>query len=298
MFLFLSLILFPEGMFYTGITRAKTAAGLFLPGFQPKCIRANKKGQEEIERILQNSMVEFQHPRLDFFHNFPANDWKYVSLQNIRSMPLHKDDVLADPIIMASSIICLTETSLTSDIWPSANSFKSHNIFQKNRSEAYTTTELQQRKSGGVGLLCDKQFCTSQKQPNITSDLEIVSCKTDFAITSGRKTFISLIYRDHKMKKQEFLRKMELVFKAHENNVGLILGDFNFNMIEDDSLQRVAASHCFKPIVSHPTTIHEHLLDQIFINSSISEEAIRVHVLPSYFSDHHLVVLCIKKDIT
>jgi hypothetical protein len=296
LFLNISFLYFSEGLFYTAVTRSRTAGGLFLPGFQPKCLRANKDGQTEIERIRQHSMVEFDHPRLHFFHNFPTSDWNYVSLQNIRSMHLHKDDVLADPIIMVSSVICLTETSLTTNIWPAANNFEAYDIFQKNRNDAYDRIELQQRLSGGVGLLSEKEFCTTQRPTDITSDLEIISCRTNFAVISGKKTYVSLIYKDHRMRKQEFLRKMEHVFKAHRNNVGLVLGDFNINMLEDDSLYEVASSEGFRPLVTSGTTIHEHLLDQMFINSNISEKEIQVQVLPSYFSDHHLVVLCIKKQ--
>jgi hypothetical protein len=190
-------------MFYTAATRCKTAEGLFLPGFHPRCMVANKKGQKEIERIRQHSMVEFEHPRLNFFKHYPASDWNLVSLQNIRSISLHKDDVLADPIIMSSRVICLTETSVTSDNFPGASKFISYDIFHKNRRNAYTTTELQQRKSGGVALLSEKHSNT-QRLSDITSDLEIVSCKTDFAITCGRQTLISLIYKDHKMKNDDF----------------------------------------------------------------------------------------------
>jgi hypothetical protein len=241
-------------------------------------------------------MVDFDHPRLHFFHDFPISDWNYVSLQNIRSIHLHKDDVLSDPIIMASSVICLTETSLTTNVWPAADNFEAFDIFQKNRNDAYDRIELQQRLSGGVGLLSLKELSSTQRPTDITTDLEIISCKTNFSILSGKRTYVSLIYKDHKMRKQEFLRKMEQVFKAHRNTVGLVLGDFNINMLEDDSLYKVASSEGFKPLVTSGTTIHEHLLDQMFINSDIDEESIQVQVFPSYFSDHHLVVLCIKKQ--
>ena len=280
-------------MFYTGLSRGRTAEGIFLPGFQPKCLIANKRGQAEMERISRESLIQYEHPRLDFFDHFPKRDWKYVSLQNIRSIQSHKDDVLADPIIMGSSIICFTETSLRSDIWPDRKNFQAFNIFQKNRSDAYDTVELQQRKSGGVGLLSDKQFYTSQRKKDITTNLEILSCKTNFPFTE-KETYISVIYRDHKLPKHEFLKKMEEVFQAHENNAGLILGDFNFNMMEDDSLYRIAASYGFKPVVSSSTTHQDHLLDQVFISVNMSEETYEVLVLPSYFSDHHLIVLCIR----
>jgi hypothetical protein len=72
--------------------------------------------------------MDFHHERLEFFNDFPQDQWEYVSLQNIQSINAHKDDVLADPIMLSSSIICLTETSLKNDIWFSSKSFDSFEL--------------------------------------------------------------------------------------------------------------------------------------------------------------------------
>ena len=68
------------GMFYTALSYSTSAAGLFLPGFDPRCMKANLKGQVEMDRIRQETFTDFHHDRLDFFNKFPQNEWEYVLL--------------------------------------------------------------------------------------------------------------------------------------------------------------------------------------------------------------------------
>ena len=70
---------------------------------------------------------------------------------------------------------------------------------------------------------------------------------------------------------------------------GVIIGDFNVNMLTNNDCQELASKYGFRPIVSSSTTIKGSLLDQAFINFNLSDENLKVEVLLSYFSDHHLI---------
>ena len=78
-------------------------------------------------------------------------------------------------------------------------------------------------------------------------------------------------------------------------NSGIVIGDFNINMLKDNDCQELAKTYGFQPVVHTSTTIKNSLLDQAFVNFELNDETLKVEVLPSYFSDHHLICLCIRK---
>ena len=280
------------GMFYTALTRARTSKGVFLPGFDPKCIKCNIKGKLEIERIRLQSLVKYKHPRLTFFKKYPLSDWTYISLQNITSLNSHADDILSDPIMRMSDIICLTETSLTSLTRKCLQKFFEYSIFDKMRENV---SQNEKGKSGGVAIFVRK---SSGNINNILSipmqdmdDMEIIKCTLEF----NHKVFaLSLLYKDHQMPISVFKEKLKTVFDDELGKVSMIMGDFNRDMLKFNDLQTISKSYNYVPLVSTPTTIHQSLLDQIFIRPKNGLE-FKLEVLPSYFSIHHLVVLCIKK---
>ena len=194
---------------------------------------------------------------------------------------------------MASSIICLSETSLNDPEWHGWDAFRSFNVYQKCRGEAYESEELNQRKSGGVAILINKKELSKRASIKEMDNMEMVSVKTKFPICEGRNTTLSLLYRDHKMSNQQFNSKLSSLFKSHEKEASLLLGDFNVNMLQNESILETAENYGFHSIVDSGTTINNHLLDQVFLN--VSAEKLKVVVLPAYFSDHHLVIICIPK---
>ena len=88
---------------------------------------------------------------------------------------------------------------------------------------------------------------------------------------------------------------MEKVFKTQSKTPSIILGDFNLydekeTDFENSRINKIAHENGFVPMVNEGTTINGHLLDQIFISKGVNE--LKIEVLPSYYSDHHLIVLC------
>ena len=280
-----------QGMMYTALTRCRKADGLFLQGFNPRCLIANEDGLKEIERIRKYSLINDKIDRLEFFNDYPSDKWIYICLQNVRSMPLHIEDVLSDPIMQSSTALCLTEISLKDENWSGWNRFQKFNVYQKIRKEVRKNSEEDPRKSGGVAILLNKSEPSEVADGLHNPNIEMISTVTNWA---KEISHVSCIYKDHDMPKNVFLTEMEKVFESHSLYPSIIAGDFNLYDDENEhneSLNSCALRYGFVPTVHHGTTIHDHLLDQIFINGTYSKTII----LPSYFSDHNLVVLCLPK---
>jgi len=251
-----------------------------------------QKGKAEIERIREESMITEVHPRLQFFSHYPVENWSFICLQNIRSLPLHYKDILNDPIMMASDVICMTETSLKPDQWDGWSNFDDFHVFQKSRGDKLIGDVKDDRKSGGVAILLTKRLTSTCDDSVTDQEIEMVSIKNE---DEDGQNMLTLIYRDHSMPKTEFLRKIKYVFRKHSHGNSIIMGDFNFNMKEDDSLKSIANEEGFFPIVDCGTTIHDSQLDQIFINFQTPVNW-KIVSLQSYYSDHNLIVLCINKN--
>ena len=284
-----------QGMMYTALTRCRRADGLFLQDFNPNCLKANMDGLKEINRIRKHSMITNKNARLDFFKNYPPEKWMYICNQNVRSMSMHLEDVLFDPIMQASTILCLTETSLTDKNWSGWKNFSDFTVYERIRKQPNKAGVQDQRKSGGVAILVKKSIDSGTVDGVDDKDLEMISTVTEWA---GELCHVSCIYKDHEMSKNVFIAKVNKVFETLENFPSIIAGDFNLhddNNKSNDLLNSCAQEYGFVPMVDEGTTIHDHLLDQFFINCDNYKNESKSVILPSYFSDHSLVVLCIKK---
>ena len=67
-------------------------------------------------------------------------------------------------------------------------------------------------------------------------------------------------------------------------------------MMKDKECLQLADQYGFRALITEPTTIKGSLLDQVFINLETEESELKVEVLPSYFSDHHLITVCLLKN--
>ena len=207
----------------------------------------------------------------------------------MRSLPLHAQDIINDPIMMASSVICLTETSLNTE-WQGWSDFKDFTVYQKTRRETASDSNQEARKSGGVALLHKKSYHSFCNESVADKYLEMVSMR----FRGKESAHVTLLYKDQKMSKKDFLSRMDQLFSLHGDREAIIMGDFNIDMKQDNSLETVARANGFLPIVDVATTIYDSLLDQVFINFPMPRNW-EVISLQSYFSDHNLVVLCLKK---
>ena len=149
--------------------------------------------------------------------------------------------------------------------------------------------------AGGVAVLVKKDL-GSQNAYSLDTDLEMLSINVKWANEPG---CITCVYKDHSMPKPLFINKMKKVFESSLAKPSIIAGDFN---LHDDTnkynglLNSYALENNFIHLVNESTTINGHILDQIFVNDENYLNSYKIINLPSYFSDHNLIVLCIKKE--
>ena len=282
-------------MLYTALTRCRTAQGLYLDGFKPDAFKSNLDGAMEIERLRKYSLIDQANKRLDFLKNYPPEKWNYICLQNVRSLNMHKNDILEDPIIKAAAMVCLTETSLTDNNWDGWKEFKNFSHYHRSRQETEVNQENETRKSGGVAILISNKYKSNRNEDREEKNLEMVSTVTE---AWGDQIVASGIYKDHKMPRKTFLSKMKNVFENHKSSLSIILGDFNLhdeNGKDMEQLHSIAINCGFNPVIKEGTTINGNLLDQVFINNTIGKQCLETAVIPSYFSDHSPVVVCMEK---
>ena len=98
------------------------------------------------------------------------------------------------------------------------------------------------------------------------------------------------------MPKKEFLQSLDKLFKKRKDMPSMILGDFNIDTLKDDDLVSLVKKHKFVPLVENGTTINGNPLDQIYVCNFPILDKCEVVTVPSYFSDHDLVVLCLPKE--
>ena len=284
------------GMLYTALTRCRKAEGLYLQDFNPHCLKANLDGLKEIERIRKYSMIEEKIERLEFFYDYPPENWSFVALQNVRSLHMHIDDVLSDPIMKSSTILCLTETSLDDKNWPGWEKFHDYDLYQTLRNETNKNKSENLKKSGGVAILVKKSLPSGHAWGLENKFLEMTSAVTEL---TGDHNIVTCIYKDHEIPPKEFIDEMDKIFEQHSNHCpSIIAGDFNLyddKDIHNGLLNSCALKHGYTPTVNEGTTVNNHLLDQIFISEAYQQYGMKTVILPSYFSDHSLVVLCLPK---
>ena len=215
---------------------------------------------------------------------------------------MHKDDVLSDPIIQAAAMVCLTETSISDSNWVGWKQFTNFTSYHVSRKDC-TTEREDLRKSGGVAVLINNNYQSGRIEEVEDKNLEMVCTITK---VGSVQIMASGIYKDHNMSKKDFLSKIENVFddhrtffEEHSTSLSIIMGDFNLYDENGKSLKNLntlAIQNGFIPLINKGTTINGHLLDQIFItDTGKNRNHQKTVILPSYFSDHNLVVLCLEK---
>ena len=152
-------------------------------------------------------------------------------MQNVQSLPLHINDVLCDPIKMASNIICLTETSLKSKDWAGWSQFNDFSIYQVCRNEKQKTHKKKKKKkkthnenqkgSGGVALLIRNSFLSRADESMSYDSFEMVTAVLNTHADDSDNFVVSALYKDHAIKKSDFLDGMKAVFEILRRPYGL-----------------------------------------------------------------------------
>ena len=99
---------FNYGQMYVALSRVTSLQGLYLMGqYKVSSIKADPKAKLEYNRLREQCVINMSegYPMIESSLN--------ISLLNTRSLSKHAIDIAYDTNLMASDIICLTETQLS-----------------------------------------------------------------------------------------------------------------------------------------------------------------------------------------
>ena len=261
---------FNYGQIYVALSRARSLQGLHVIGqIENKHVRANPKVNTEYERMRQMHNTD-----MDWTASKADNNHVTISLLNIRSLRKHSIDIKHDVRITMSDIIALTETQLLPH--HSDNSIRDilqpYELYRQDHpTDKYLSLAVCTKPTIAVS--------NTQYFPVINGwKLETIQTHTDKSIV------FLLIYRKNNCNTTQYLENLRQIIQ--NNNIQIILGDFNINYYTDTSLKSLMNSLGYIQIINKPTFVSSgSLLDHVYVQQSINSKVIST-VTSVYYSDH------------
>ena len=257
---------FNYGKMYVVLSRLRSLSGLTLTGtFTATAIKADPRAIQEYER------QRLESPLLSQTFPFVSCNSLTINLLNVRSLHKHSTDIACDQRLLQSDLLCFTETQVL--IEQSTDSIKDclrdfvilHNASpDRFQSIAFCYKHgidiVSQVKSTGIS------YITLQKPSFVQYTLKMILC-----------------YRKNNPM-ASFLDTMEQI--NSQNEVHIILGDFNINIIEGNQRISTVLSN-YTQIGRKPTHISVSSIDHVHIQNGFLESVSATsQVLGVHFSDH------------
>ena len=263
---------FQPGMAYVMLSRTQTLDDIHIleskSKFSSDCIKVNEDALEENTRIHETFEALKKEKELLF------TDYFSVSYLNVRRLLPHLVDVKTDPTLKKSDIMVLGETWL-----------KPHATAQ---IEGFNAIELKYEEAGkGLSAYVKTESSPLQYQEFKNEKFSAILVKT--SILDILFVYLSNGY-DWKM-----LKKVLENFIQSEKDLAVI-GDTNTNFLsDDDNFTKFMKNKKFIQKIEQPTHESGGLLDQIYINESLSKKDPKCFQKAVYFSDHDAIYLHVPK---
>jgi len=264
---------FMPGQAYVALSRLKNLNGLYLLGFDASAIRVNPAVRTEVNRLRRHATHSTQIPR-----TIPSAETSMsVRFLNIRSYKEHQEDLANDKTIDEVDVYCFVETFLkdTDQVSP---------ILRDS-----TTFRMDRPTSAGHGggvMITARTDILPQELALPANGLELAAVSVTKCST---KIDIVTIYRRPHLNIATFTSRLQTLKNSlSTDNVNIILGDFNINILDSSNHGILTImEHCgFTQQVKVPTTDYGTLLDHVYINKTGLAE---IHVIDTYFSDHDTI---------
>ena len=209
--------------------------------------------------------------------------WKLIIILYFRSLNAHLADVLADPTLLESDVLCLQETwCRRSDAIPVI--------------PGYTCYLAGEGKGKGVATFVKSHLVERKKL------LRVEKIGNEEFIHGLKLYFLDMhiinVYQPPNPSSQGHLNESVQILRRsidpHQQT--MICGDFNFNHLKEPGHKIGAAlkSLGFRQIVMQPTTIYGSCLDHVYLRSNFLH---KYKLYYPYYSDHECVCVMLKKPI-
>ena len=215
-----------EHMHYVALSRLRSISGLHILNLNENKISVSKKVQQEMDRLREEALLVSHIP---FLYRDTSEAFK-ILFHNVRSLHLHHADVASDYNVKAADVNIFVETALCSNDNDEIYSIPNFQLFRndfnlRNRTPYETAMHIEDN----VGILAEPTRCNH-------NDVEMTLLKVNYPLAN---LHIVGIYRSKsKVTTARFLSALKHLL---ENKIGdvnvplIILGDFNFNLLENAS---------------------------------------------------------------
>ena len=262
---------FNPGQIYVALSHVTSLDGLYLTGsYNRKALKVDQWATEQYDYMRKN--CQFQRVEDDCSI---ADNSLVVTLLNVRSLRKHSIDVSYDTSIMKSDIIAFTKTELSHDC---------SSLYQDLHPLMLITNNLSQNSYSNVAF-AHRDTLSLLNVENAPGATFLKINKQPF---SRGPINLLLLYRSHTIGQNNFAGIIRY-FLLGENDIHMILGDFNINALEGNDYMSQNLSN-YKMIVTSPTHISGSLLDHIYVLRKFFEKfKVANYIKSVYFSDHDAV---------
>lgn len=267
---------FMPGQAYVAMSRVRTLQGLFFLGFDVSHIRINPVVQREMERLSNLPQDEQPVP-----HHLTDNTCVRIGFLNVRSYLEHLDDMKIHPAIAAMDVLCFAETFLhDGQRLGNAQMLKHDSVcFRAERPLDHGVHR------GGIMIQVPLRMSSRGLQtPQTQLEHQGISDNNDSTPIN-----IVTLYRPPSQSPRLFQdRVQQLLTSLDTTNLTVILGDFNFDLLETPhhDIVQLLSHHGFRQYVKGPTTDQGTLLDHVYINQAVT---VHLEVVDTYYSDHDII---------
>ncbi|XP_044169485.1 uncharacterized protein LOC114973474 [Acropora millepora] len=276
---------FNYGQIYVALSRSTSLQGLHIFGnIEMNHVKANPKVHQEYERLREISQIT--NSLSSQIQSTVSNNDVTITLLNIRSLQKHSIDIKNDANIMNGDVIAFTETQLLP-----------HNSDAQIRQNLHPF--LLFRQDHNTDKYMSLAVCTKSHNPIAQHDYFPLINALKFELLNSRngvKLSFLVIYRKQSKTIPDFITELEHIL--YNNDIDVVLGDFNINYMNSDDcnpLKSMMQSLSFKQVVKKPTYISSGtLLDHIYLKSS-RFNVLENKVINVYYSDHDAIKISIQK---
>ena len=249
----------PAAMQYVMMSRVSNIENLFLSqNFDLEKVRPIKKALKENNRLTK------------IFENKQSQSYD-LCFMNIRSLRKHHEDLIMDPMLQNSKLLCLAETWIYSEEEDS-----SWNDFLDMKKTV---------SSNGRGKGCAVYYQNEECFKNIKK----ISSKLFQIITGvydGIQVFVLYISKEADQENIVNVMK-ELILPGSL----FVIGDFNYESSTKNTLSKFLTSQGLTQIVKRPTHVDGGKIDHCYVMNEWKNTVNIEYIFP-YFTDH--VAICVK----
>ena len=270
-----------NGQIYVALSKVTSLEGLYLIGeYKRSAIKADIRATIEYETMRNN------HAMMPVERLASLAESLTITMLNTRSLRKHAIDIASDELIIDSDIVLLTETQITAgnNLTTISEQMKDFHIVHNISSDKFCS------------IACCYRSTVSNVEHEQRQGLSLFKMiMNDFCQDTIN---ILLVYRKNNSDFDSFIYTIQHFLSSSEQNIDIILGDFNINYFIDSTNCKKLSDllTAYTQIITEPTHISGSLIDHVYVKKLVFDHfECRSIVKNIYFSDHDAIKLKLKR---